>query len=79
MASTFYIFYPSTVFRLEYLDLEPNTTMKINGSEWDMFPTSGSSPEWNVSSTLERTPENEFQDDLELNLSSLEWNRQIYK
>ena len=53
--------------------------MRVNGSEWDMFPTSGSSPEWNVSSTLERTPENEFQDDLELNLSSLEWNRQIYK
>ncbi|XP_023349197.1 thyrotropin-releasing hormone receptor isoform X2 [Eurytemora carolleeae] len=48
--------------------------MRGNGSGWDIFPTSGSNPEWNVSSTLERTPENEFQDDLELNLSSLEWN-----
>ena len=53
--------------------------MRGNGSGWDIFSTLGSNPNPNVSSTLERTPENEFQEDLELNLSSLEWNRQRYK
>ena len=47
----------------------------MNGTEWDTSPTPESADSnLNISSTLEKTPEDGFLWDPDLNLSNVEWN-----